>query len=106
MRADFAPRERLGLGSIAFVGEAHRDAAILGMYEANWSGPEHDNQQWMEDVHGALDRYASGAYVNMADAGLTDWETAYFGAHRERLRTVKRVYDPDNFFHFAQSIPP
>ena len=47
-----------------------------------------------------------GAYVNMPDAGLPDWETAYWGSNVDRLRRIKAKYDPDNIFQYEQSIPP
>lgn len=49
--------------------------------------------------------HASGhVYPNFPDPALQDWATAYYGANAERLRTVKRSYDPERLFHFPQAI--
>jgi len=50
--------------------------------------------------------YASGAYVNYHDASLGEnWLIDYYGDNVDRLKKVKGMYDPDNFFRFDQSIP-
>ena len=36
----------------------------------------------------------NGAYVNVPNAGMADWETAYWGPNVDRLRTIKAKYDP------------
>jgi FAD/FMN-containing dehydrogenase len=63
-------------------------------------------QAWIADFHQALAPYVNGAYVNVPNAGMADWETAYWGAGVDRLRAVKAKYDPTNVFSFEQSIAP
>jgi hypothetical protein len=93
----------------AFV---HRDNLFVSQYQARW---RHDaspdvvdaNLEWADGLYSAVESYRSGfAYQNYIDSDLQDWEQAYYGANLSRLREVKSKYDPDDFFSFAQSIPP
>jgi hypothetical protein len=100
---------RVGAETTAFV---HRNALFSAQYSANWkvSDPEAvitRNQTWLADTWQTMRPYASGAaYQNYIDPDLRDWQQAYYGSNLARLQQVKAAYDPDNFFHFAQSIPP
>jgi FAD/FMN-containing dehydrogenase len=64
-------------------------------------------RKWTVGYHEALHPYSTGAaYVNfMMDEG-NERIRATYGPNYERLQIVKRVYDPDNFFHVNQNIPP
>ncbi|PGZ91326.1 FAD-binding oxidoreductase [Bacillus sp. AFS029533] len=86
----------------------YRDAIIAQEYLANWSTPDEErkNNQWVEELRNALSRYTTGDYVNWPDRFIRNWPTAYYGGNLNRLRVVKREYDPFNLFKFPQSIPP
>ena len=63
--------------------------------------------QWLSQVRDVLAGYGTGrAYQNFPDPELADPLTAYYGKNLPRLREVKARYDPDDFFHHRQSIPP
>jgi len=63
-------------------------------------------QAWLAHAAAMLAPYTDGsAYQNYIDPTLSDWQQAYYGANFDRLVRVKQTYDPDNVFHFAQSIP-
>jgi FAD/FMN-containing dehydrogenase len=63
-------------------------------------------ETWIAEFAEALAPYVNGAYVNVPNAGMADWETAYWGAGVDRLRAIKTKYDPTNVFSFEQSITP
>lgn len=75
---------------------------------ATWSTPDGaaPGIQWVEDFRRAMLPFARGVYVNTIDLSIKDWPEAYYGCNFERLTKVKTKYDPENVFHFPQSIPP
>jgi FAD/FMN-containing dehydrogenase len=63
-------------------------------------------RSWLAHFAGETAPYVDGsAYQNYIDPTLGDWANAYYGANLDRLVSVKGKYDPDDAFHFAQSIP-
>ena len=63
-------------------------------------------RSWLSHFAEVCAPYVDGsAYQNYIDPVLHDWADAYYGANLPRLISVKATYDPDDVFHFAQSIP-
>jgi FAD/FMN-containing dehydrogenase len=94
---------------------AHRSALFYAEPGAGWGqrgGPTADPALterclgWIADFSEALEPFVNGAYINVPNAGIPDWETAYWGVNVDRLRAIKSKYDPDNVFHFEQGITP
>lgn len=94
----------------------HRDALFYSEPGAGW-GTRSDQpgvcdpltpqaQAWIAEFSQALRPYVDGAYVNVPNIGMQDWETAYWGSNFDRLRKIKAEYDPRNAFKYEQSIPP
>jgi len=87
----------------------HRDAAMLVAFLAMDGSVEtldrHD--AWAEDCVAALGGARRGAYVNfLAEQGTDMISRSYGGATWQRLREIKRRYDPANLFRRNQNIPP
>lgn len=87
-------------GATAF---AHRNMLFAMQYYASpgsGSNLAALNRYWQ-----SLRPYVSGyAYVNYIDPQLPNWQHAYYGANYPRLVSIKKKYDPSNFFRFKQSI--
>ncbi|MCM1968723.1 MULTISPECIES: FAD-binding oxidoreductase [Streptomyces] len=88
----------------AFV---HRRSRMLAQYIAAWRAGTSGTtaQSWLTEAHTAMRPYASGAaYQNYTDPTLKNWRTAYYGDAANRLTRLKRVYDPNGFFRYPQSL--
>lgn len=99
---------RISPTATAFV---HRDSILLMDLDTSWTKDDappvaRANLRWLQNLSDAVQPYVSGmSYQNFIDPTLKTWRHAYYGENLERLSRIKRKYDPDNFFHFAQSIP-
>jgi FAD/FMN-containing dehydrogenase len=89
----------------------HRQARFLAQEFVTFSSVPNDtmlsaNRRWLTSLWQTLRGSASGAaYVNYIDPELDGWARAYYGDNLDRLVDVKRRYDPDDAFRFAQSVP-
>lgn len=88
---------------------AHRESKILVnlacIYEDTAETPIHE--AWVDRFRAAMQQGDTGAYVNfVGEEGEDGVRSAYPDGTWERLRELKRRYDPDNLFRLNQNIPP
>jgi FAD/FMN-containing dehydrogenase len=88
---------------------AHRKAQFVLNVHGRWEHPSDDERciAWAREFFEASKPYASsGAYVNFMTEDEGERVTAAYGINYDRLREIKRRYDPDNVFHFNHNIRP
>ncbi|MGW0364452.1 FAD-binding oxidoreductase [Streptomyces sp. NPDC002990] len=120
--ADVRPGQFRFLGLFAYGGKindlapsatafVHRDALFNAGYSVGLTRPDAGQedkdraQAWVDGGFTTMDPYSNHrSYQNYMDPALTNWRQAYYGQNYDRLRSVKRAYDPDRFFRFAQGI--
>jgi FAD/FMN-containing dehydrogenase len=88
---------------------AHRSSRIMVNVAAMFQNPEErpKHTAWVDGLADELRQEDDGAYVGfLADEGEERVRAAYPGPTWDRLREIKRKYDPDNVFRLNQNIPP
>jgi FAD/FMN-containing dehydrogenase len=88
---------------------AHRSRRVMVNVTAVFGDPQEAPRYraWAEEFRLALQKGKPGAYVNfLADDGPARIREAYPGDTWDRLRAVKRRYDPTNLFRLNQNVPP
>jgi FAD/FMN-containing dehydrogenase len=99
---------RVGDDDSAFGGRSAGITYNIGCSTENAAGFD-EERQWVRDFYAALEDYQTGAYVNfMSDGEESESRirSAYGAGKYERLKALKRKWDPDNFFRVNQNIPP
>jgi FAD/FMN-containing dehydrogenase len=96
-------------GATAVVG--FRQAAFNISAMAQWQDPSLDADyiEWARETAAAIEPWSIGAgYVNymQADEPVERLRATFGDEAFERLRALKRRYDPDNVLHRNQNIPP
>jgi FAD/FMN-containing dehydrogenase len=88
---------------------AHRSRKVM-VNVASIFGPADDptsSQAWVDGLVVRLHGDDTTGYVNfLADEGPDRVRQAYPGSTWDRLREIKRQYDPTNLFRMNQNIPP
>lgn len=88
----------------------HRSAAYNLSIDAIWTDPSEDDDHlaWVRGFWTAMRPHASGVYLNFA--GFAEEGEALVraghGGNLDRLRRVKRRYDPDNLFRLNPNVRP
>lgn len=85
----------------------HRSYPWLGEIQAYWDDPKHE-QRAVENVARVQAMLAASGvgdhYRNYPDIHFNNWEKAYYGDGLDRIRAMKRQYDPDNTIRHPQSV--
>jgi FAD/FMN-containing dehydrogenase len=88
----------------------HRDEGWNLLIPSVWTDPADNaaNIAWTRDTFSALRPYfADGRWLNyLGDDQADDAIRAAYGPNYDRLREVKRRYDPENVFHLNHNIRP
>ena len=85
----------------------HRDAKFVLNVHGRWDEAAQDKTciAWARAFFEASKPYASaGAYVNFMTGDESDRVAAAYGANYNRLKEIKKKYDPENIFHNNQNI--
>ena len=88
---------------------AHRGRKIMVNVAALYEKPEDaaNYEEWIADFAAELNKGDTSGYVNfLNDEGRERIRAAYPGSTWDRLKAVKRRYDPANLFRLNQNIPP
>jgi FAD/FMN-containing dehydrogenase len=98
--------DRVGEDETAFNG---RGAGHTFNVAGATAGPEgfDEEREWSRTFWSALEPYHTSVYVNfLMEEGEERIRDAYGAAKYDRLKALKRRYDPDNLFRLNQNIPP
>lgn len=85
---------------------AFRDANFIIGFQSVWEDSkfEINNKAWVVEKFKHIIDITEGSFINFPCGELDNYEEDYFGEHVNRLREIKRKYDPLNIFNFPQSI--
>jgi len=91
----------------------HRDTRMDIYIDAFWAAQDSElhgydaAQKWMNDINAFLQPLTNGHYYqNYPQRDMPNFRWQYWGDAYNTLQFVKNKYDPDNVFHYEQSITP
>jgi FAD/FMN-containing dehydrogenase len=98
---------RVGEDETAFNGRGAGHTFNITAATAGREGFD-EEREWVRDFWSALEpHHTSGVYVNfLMNEGEDRVREAYGTEKYDRLKALKRRYDPDNLFRLNQNIPP
>ncbi len=102
-------------GAVTRIGQSetavpHREQGWNLLIPSVWTDPAdtEDNIGWTRETFAAFrPHFGTGRWLNyLGDDQADDAIRAAYGPNYDRLREVKRRYDPDNVFHLNHNIAP
>ena len=96
----------MGEDDTAFNGRSAGHTININATTATEKGFD-EEREWSRNFWTALKPYQTSVYVNfLMDEGEERIRQAYGPKRYDRLKALKRKYDPDNFFRLNQNISP
>ena len=97
---------RVGEDETAFSGRGAGHTINVNATTSTSEGFD-EEREWSRSLWSALKPYHQSVYVNfLMEEGEERVREAYGAQKYDRLKALKRKYDPDNFFRLNQNIPP
>lgn len=97
---------RVGENETAFSGRASGHTVNANGITNDAAGFD-EERAWVRGFWNALEPHHTSVYVNfLMEEGEERVRQAYGSKKYERLKELKKRYDPDNFFRLNQNIPP
>ena len=97
---------RVGEDETAFGGRSAGHTFNITAVTATGEGFDQE-REWVRNFWSALEPYHTSVYVNfLMEEGEERIRQAYGAEKYDRLKALKRRYDPDNFFRLNQNIGP
>ena len=87
----------------------NRDATFSTVIAGIWPDPQDNeaNIAWVRDYYAATAPFSrDGGYINFQSADDAENAEKNYGSSYQKLREIKKKYDPDNLFRMNQNIPP
>jgi FAD/FMN-containing dehydrogenase len=87
----------------------HRNADMDFFVDVFWMNDEErrEIEAWLDECMALLDGYGNGeSYQNYPRLSQKDYRQRYWAEVFPALLAIKSKFDPDNFFHYAQSVSP
>ena len=91
---------------------SERAAQWMSSFDGNWEDPNDNaaNIAWVRAAFDEVARYGKGStytnFTGQADETTDALARNAYGANTDRLRAIKKQYDPDNFFRINPNILP
>ena len=87
----------------------HRSFPYLSELQSYWDNASQEKSflEKFEEIQQLFHKAGiSAQYRNYPDINFPNWESAYYGKHYAKLQQLKSQLDPEDVFHYAQSVRP
>ncbi len=85
----------------------HRQELYLSELQAYWESESHgvELKQRFDEIQAIFVKNGiDKQYRNYPNLKFPNWQQAYYGRSYAKLQQIKLAYDPDNLFHYPQSV--